>query len=408
MLPDIYFFNPTCETAIANGSPYYTAPSRLRNFESDLSYLPIWLAEEKDQVLVQGRISEDFELKLKVLGFQLPEVFQLDTVLADPVWMGRPKGWLYPWGWSPATVQLFREVAPVCLEAYRSSAIAGWNPSHKSLYSRVTSMQLLSDIIENSTANWLPDLSTVPVICTTHEEIYHQINLSERAVVKSPWSSSGRGLLLFPNPDSKVKNNEVLSGMLKQQGFVTVEPWQDKVVDLSFQFYSRNGEISYMGRTFFETDGKGRYQRNFLTDRVHLSTGVNDFLDEHHSDVVDLLQKALQSSGYRSLYEGWIGIDALVFKTETGKIKLQPLVEINGRFTMGAIALRMRKHLAPGSNGFLQIFYSKSGNFFDFCRKQELAKPLEIIAGKIAKGFLPITPPLADHHFGAYIEVTEE
>jgi hypothetical protein len=266
---------------------------------------------------------------------------------------------------------------------------------------------LLSQIIENSAADWLPGLSDVPVRCTSLEEIYQQIDERLPAVVKSPWSSSGRGLLLFPNPDLKKKNDEVLGGMLRQQGFVTVEPWLDKVVDFSFQFYSRNGDISYIGRTFFETDGKGRYQRTFLTDKTNYTEEVNDFLVKHHYEVVDMLLMALKSSGYSSLYEGWIGVDALVFRTASGKLKLQPMVEINGRFTMGAIALKMRDHLAPDSCGFLQIFYSKSKSFLDFCQKQEGTKPLNMIDGKISSGFFSLTPPLPDHHFGAYIEVTE-
>ena len=407
MLPDIYLFNPTCETAIAKGSPYYTAPSILRNFESDLSYLPVWLADEKDQVLIQGQISEDFELKMRSLGFRLPEVIQLDKALSDPGWLGQSRGWLYPWGWSPAAVRLFKDAFPSCSEEFKASNVARWQASHKILYSRLTSMQLLGEIVENSAVDWLPEIFAVPVICISLEEIYFQINLSVQTVVKSPLSSSGRGLLLFPNPDLKKKNDEVLGGMLRQQGFVTVEPWLDKVVDLSFQFYSRNGEITYRGCTFFETDDKGRYLRTFLNDKSNATPEVNDFLKLHHAEVVDLLQKALKSSGYRSLYEGWIGVDAIVFRTETGKLKLQPMVEINGRFTMGAVALKIRDHLVPNADGFLQIIYSKSGNFLDFCQKQENFRPLKIIDGKIASGFLPLTPPLETHHFGAYIEVTE-
>jgi hypothetical protein len=407
MLADIYFFNPTCETAIANGSAFYTAPFRLRNFESDLSYLAVWLAEEKDQVLIKGETSEVFELRLRSLGFRLPETIQLDKALSDPDWLGQSRGYLFPWGWSPAAVHLFRDVVSKCSEAFKVSAVAKWDPAQKPLYGRETSMHLLSQIIENSAADWLPGLSDVPVRCTSLEEIYQQIDERLPAVVKSPWSSSGRGLLLFPNPDLKKKNDEVLGGMLRQQGFVTVEPWLDKVVDFSFQFYSRNGDISYIGRTFFETDGKGRYQRTFLTDKTNYTEEVNDFLVKHHYEVVDMLLMALKSSGYSSLYEGWIGVDALVFRTASGKLKLQPMVEINGRFTMGAIALKMRDHLAPDSCGFLQIFYSKSKSFLDFCQKQEGTKPLNMIDGKISSGFFSLTPPLPDHHFGAYIEVTE-
>jgi len=197
-----------------------------------------------------------------------------------------------------------------------------------------------------------------------------------------------------------------LSGMLKQQGFVTIESWLEKIVDISYQFISKSGEIRFKGRTFFETDSKGKYVRNLLTDTPILPDEVSGFLEIHNTEVVKQLRAALMESGYSSLYEGWIGVDALIYKDDVGKLRFQPIVEINGRFTMGAIALKLREHLALGSNGFLQIFYSKSGNFQDFSQKQQVNKPLIMKDKKIVNGFLPLTPSLQEHHFGAYVEVS--
>jgi len=405
MLPDIYYFNPTCEPAIANGSPYYTAPARLRKFESDLGYLPVWLGEEKDQVLVQGTVDKEFHLRMRDLGFKLAEPIPLDKALANEDWTNQPKGRLFPWGWSPAVYQLFKKVFPSFRVDFRQSAVATWQISHKILYSRLTAIGLLKAMIEQIKGDWMPRLSDLPVVCTTHGQIYHEADQCKRAVVKTPWSSSGRGLLLFPNGDSRKKNDEVLSGMLNQQGFVTVEPWQDKVMDFSYQFFSLSGKINYKGRTMFETDQKGRYIRNSLTDSPETDVEVSQFLEEHNSEVVSLLQTALSQSRYAKFYEGWIGVDALIYRTEEGVLKFHPMVEINGRFTMGAIALKIRDYLAPGSQGFMQIFYSKTRNFQDFCQRQEAEKPLRMVDNKIVGGFLPLTPPLPSHHFGAYVDV---
>ncbi len=407
MISDLYFFNPTCEPSIANGSPYYTAPARLRKFEADIGYLPAWLGTEFDQVLVQGTVDELFNAKMSKLGFKLPEIISLKQALDDPEWMAQPKGRLCPWGWSPAVYQLFNQVLPSFHDDFQRSAVAMWQGGHKGLYSRLTGINLLGKIVENSDLPWLPGFSDLPVICHTLDEIYYEIKRSIKAVVKTPWSSSGRGLLLFPNPDPKKKNDEVLSGMLNQQDFVTVEPWQKKILDISYQFYSQGGEINYMGRTFFETDQKGRYVRNFLSDSPDLSADISGFLEEHQPTVIHLLRNALSQSKYTSLYEGWIGVDALVYKTGSEELKFHPLIEINGRFTMGAIALKMRQYLDTRSSGFLQIFYSKSSNFEIFSKAQEAEKPLIIKDHKIASGFLPLTPTLNKHSFGAYIEVID-
>jgi hypothetical protein len=71
---------------------------------------------------------------------------------------------------------------------------------------------------------------------------------------------------------------------------------------------------------------------------------------------------------------------------------------------MGAIALKIRNHLAEGSTGYMQLYYSKSSNFFDFCQKKAVEKPLMMKNHKIVSGFLPLTPPQRANHFGAYVE----
>ncbi|MCK9640468.1 MAG: hypothetical protein M0R39_11230 [Prolixibacteraceae bacterium] len=405
MRPDTYFFNPTCEPAIANRSPFYTAPARLRKFESDLGYLTAWIANEWDQVVVQGTVDNAYNQEMRKLGFKLPELINLKEAMANPSWLAQPKGTLRPWGWSPALLKLFKPAINFYQDEFKQSAVATWQEGHRNLYSRITALDLLTRIIEKYSYEWLPESKELPVVCFTLDQIYAVLERKVRSVVKTPWSSSGRGLLLFPNPDIKSKNDEVLGGMLNQQGFVTIEPWLGKVADLSFQFVSKAGEIRYMGRTFFETDSKGRYVRNQLTDTPILPDGLSGFLEKHHGEVVQLLQEALKESGYSSLYEGWIGVDALIYKDDSGELKFQPMIEINGRYTMGAIALKLREHLALQSSGFLQIFYSKSSNFNLFCQKQKAEKPLIMDGQKIVSGFLPLTPPLQEHHFGAYIEV---
>jgi hypothetical protein len=405
MLSDIYFFNPTCEPAIANGSPYYTAPVLLRKMESDLSYLPGWLGCENDVVLVQGTVDSEFSDKMRNCGFRLPEFINLNTALSDQGWLIGSINCLRPWGWSPAVCQLFKSVLPSCSVDFQQSAVAEWLPEHKKLFSRLTAAGLLERIIRDSSAGWLPDFTSIPVICQTLEQIHRQVDRHEKAVVKTPWSSSGRGLLIFPNVDTGKKNDELLTGMLNQQGFVTVEPWLGKVLDLSYQFSSLAGKISYHGRTYFETDRKGRYVRNFLTDDVFASAEVTDFLREHNSAIVSLLLDALSQGDYNHCYEGWIGVDALIYRTSEGGLKFHPVVEINGRYTMGAIALKIREYLATGTHGFMQVYYSKHVNFQDFCLDQEAKKPLILDGKKIISGFMPLTPPLQGHHFGAYIEV---
>ena len=48
MAENIFYFNPTCELAIANGSFSYMPPRLLRDFEQDCASLPFLFASPND------------------------------------------------------------------------------------------------------------------------------------------------------------------------------------------------------------------------------------------------------------------------------------------------------------------------------------------------------------------------
>ena len=103
MKPDIYLFNPTCELAVANGSANFMAPAQLRRFENELSILPGILARPEDIVLVDHIPPQQFIDQLEAAGFSLPDYRTKESSLADEQFLSEQKGFLFPWGWSPAT-----------------------------------------------------------------------------------------------------------------------------------------------------------------------------------------------------------------------------------------------------------------------------------------------------------------
>ena len=72
--PDIYFFNPTCEYAIANGNASWQPNKILQKMEADLSAIQLFLAKENDIVLVDTIPSDSFINSLKSLGFNIPQM----------------------------------------------------------------------------------------------------------------------------------------------------------------------------------------------------------------------------------------------------------------------------------------------------------------------------------------------
>ena len=407
MKPDIYIFNPTCELAVANGSSNYMASAKLRRFENELSTLPWILAGRKDIVLVNQIISNQFSDQLDSAGFQLPSFREFASSLDDSEFLSREKGFLFPWGWSPATHKLLSPLKSGCCPEFQNSPVANWNGIHRELYSRKTALEVLKNILTDCKSDDLLSFSELPEICTTHEQIIALQHRWGKIVVKAPWSSSGRGLQVLRPNEYNQTNRQVISGFLKQQGFVMCEPWHHKVLDLSFQFFSYgNGKIEYRGLTTFSADPKGHYIGTFIQELPpKLQPELKEFLDKNLPELERSLLQVLRLSHYSTAYYGWLGVDALVYKSEKGKLKIHPCLEINCRFTMGAIALNLRNHLATGSTGEFKIMNGKAGDFALMVEEMQKKEPLIIEYGKGVSGFLSVTPILPESSFGAYISV---
>lgn len=408
MIPDIYFYNPTCEIAVANGSENFMPKNLLRKMEYDLDLLPAYFALSNDITLVQKYPDKKFLDSLFKDGLRLFNLHPLDEGLKDQAFISQSKGFLRPWGWSPAMHKLFAALKPFCSSEYLNSPVAQWSPVHKELYSRKAGRELLSNILTNSAYPFFTPLDELPQICISHEEIHALQQKWNHVIVKSPWSSSGRGLQVLRPGEYNRTNYQVISGFLNHQGYVMAEPYYNKVQDLSFQFYSKgNGQIEFLGTCSFKTDKSGRYAGSYIEEiPKHAEPSLKNFLKDHLGETKKYIERALQNSPFSLHYVGWLGVDSIVYKTNDDFL-IQPCIEVNCRYTMGTISLAFRKRLAEGSYGFLSILHRKEGELQYYFQEQKLRNPMVIEDGKIAKGFLPLTPISNDTVFGAAL-ITEK
>ena len=407
MRPNIYFFNPTCELAVANGSVNFMASAKLRRFEDELGILPGFLALPEDMVIVGQQPSRQFTDNLESAGFALPSYCSLQNLFSDSSFLTAEKGFLFPWGWSPSAYKQLSIFKSGCSPEFLNSPVADWHEIHRELYSRRSSLEILNRIVSiKSLVNILP-INDLPEICATHEQIVLLQRKWGKVVVKSPWSASGRGLQVLRPNEYNQTNRQVIAGFLKQQGYVIAGPWHDKLIDLSFQFFSLgNGQIEYRGLTSFSTDHSGRYLGNFIQEfPPEIAPETEAFLKENIHEIIIALQETLTGSNYSIDYYGWLGVDAMIFRSAEGKLKFHPCLEINCRFTMGAIALKLRDHLAEHSVGEFRITYGREGQFLQYSREMMKKEPLLSDHGKIVEGFLPLTPAATDSSFGAWMRI---
>jgi len=127
------------------------------------------------------------------------------------------------------------------------------------------------------------------------------------------------------------------------------EPWLKRVFDFSTQWYlSPDGKSQLLGSTVFQTRKNGGYLGTFAGTTEILFDPYLSHLYEH----IEIAKKVLQDL-FSQGYFGHIGIDALLYYCSTeNKIKLYPVVEINGRKTLSYVALRFQQIHYPN-----QILY---------------------------------------------------
>lgn len=397
-MPQIHYFNPGHETAILLGTENYTPPANVQKMQKQLALLPAWYADPTDYLWAEEIVSPRF-LSLQPKAFRpfaqpvtRNELNKLKTDVTQEV---------CPWGLSPHSLRLFNQLK----QTYDLPWIV---PAWKTEYVRLTSRQTAAECLEKIRRS-LPDLlwPPVPKFCTKTEEIEKYLLLQNAPfVVKAPFSSSGRGLLWLHQRKLTEKDKNWIKGALHKQGSVSIECGLEKIQDFALEFFSDGqGAIRYEGLSVFGTEARGAYSGNILEHPEPMVKRLTRFVtEETFMQVREAVTQALRDI-YASVYTGYLGVDMLIYKQKDGSYAIHPCVEINMRYTMGMVALRLfQKYLSPYAIGDFRISYEGSpGKAYQQHQFMKKAYPLKIENGKMTEGYLSLCPVTKDTQYRAYI-----
>ena len=201
---------------------------------------------------------------------------------------------------------------------------------YRQLSHRHTSAQLLPALrIEGTVGE--------AVECATLEQVEDCRERWGQIVVKSPWSSSGRGVH-FSVQEGWINN------VLKVQGSVMVEPYYNKVKDFGMEFErDKDGEVRYLGLSLFHTKN-GAYIGNLLATENTKREQISRYIS---TELLDKIKQNIIENVRLDDYVGPFGIDMMIVnadgksKMNDGRCLLHPCVELNLRRTMGHVALSM-------------------------------------------------------------------
>ena len=382
----IKVFNPEHDMALANGDRHFIAPRNIREMACDLA--PLMEFIEGDEILVWGW---DHAIKTRLLRMGIVEG-ELPTDAALTALRACSE----------------RQSAHQLLRAFHADHPEG------------------PYIGENILAHSLDDIAAY---ATQHGHV----------ILKDPLSSSGKGLRHvneggLPLPPSREggtsepseqsrggmsassleKVKSWANALIRRHGYLTAEPYYDKVQDFAMEFCIRDGQCRFIGYSLFNTNPHGRYESNLLME----DEKIEALLAQHipHSALHEVRDWVIAHSHHiipvewdTTRHPLYFGIDMMVvnfqFSIFNSQFRIHPCVEINLRLNMGIIAHEVRRRLlAPGVEGCFHVAAFPSEEAAQqFHREHTEKHPPVYREGKMVSGYHPLTPIHPHTHHHAYI-----
>ena len=378
----LYLFNPENDMALASGSPYYMAPASAKKMAEDLATLPAWYADGGGDVLLADVRQAEWMQKECPFPLSVGWAWRFDAAY----------GKVSPWGWSPALLHRLGEGGVRCVPSdFPMGAI-------RALSGRRTAVDLLPDLRMEGTMGesfWL----------TSVDDIGSYSSLYNKVLLKAPWSGSGKGIQpLMGMPDDNLKG--WARRIIATQGGVVCEPYYNKVEDFAMEFRVSADGVMFAGYSLFEADVRGIYKENWLASDEAIRHRLAKYVSDEAMDRVRerLLYELPRCIG--SDYQGYLGVDMMIVRIGDG-CAVHPCVEVNLRMNMGVVSrLFFDRFVSPERNGRYAIeYYPHEGDALHFHEEMKRSRPLCLCEGKIAGGYLSLTPVFEDTAYQIYIVV---
>ncbi len=371
-MPRIFTYNPTCEIALGNGTGTYQPSRQLSQFEHDMASLMLFIAEPDDFVV---SAEPDYELRklLTRAGFALPHFCTVDEAKA----LLRQGFTLVPWGKS---AEIFKQFG-------MSSEAAQFDERQRLLHSRLTSVDFEARIAKHDLPDFLRT-DFLPRVITTESEARDML-CRPPYVLKSMWSSSGRGVVIVREDEPTKIAEEYALSRLRRGEKVVCEPLLDRVGERSFLFrIEEDGTVSYLGINCFEASPNGDFGKELIGKDVEPAL-PRGWKEEAIGVLKDVLDEWHKATGYM----GFIGFDSMIYN-DNATLRLRLCTEANLRLCMGNVNLGVALLFAESTEAEWSILhFADHDELNDFYHRSQSENPLILNSeGQVVEGFFRLTP----------------
>ena len=307
----VHVYNPSHDEALAINKAQYCPSSAARRTGEKFWDIAKWWKRPEDFIL---HLPDDGSLR-GVIAWRAEEQAR---PIADFDWSAVTA--IEPWGWDRHIVGVLRKLgAPDRLLPTDEQL-----DRIRELSSRQTTVKVLERLaMPPFTSRWCTDETAAMAAI---EEF------GGRAVMKFPWSCSGRGVWTTESPAALQR----IKKSLRDQGAVEVEPFYENLADFAMEFEADvYGRVSFVGLSVFATHDGGGYAGNVVAPQEELRRRLESKvarplpLDAVSARLCEVLTDVLAGD-----YTGPLGVDMML--TPEG---IHPCIEVNLRNTMGRVAL---------------------------------------------------------------------
>lgn len=382
----LHLFNPENDLALADGNANYCAPPSAMKIAYDLSSLPLWFAEDDDFVLLADNLHKKYYDVISQT-FPLPQIYTSND--ADIITK------CSPWGWSLQIRRRFENLgfSDNQLQSVESIKLL------RELSNRRTTIKILENLATNGV-----DVPQLPQYITTLDEVEKFICSMPLSVIKAPWSGSGKGIA-WGLGRKEIPIEHFAKGVIRRQGGILCEKFLNKVVDFAMEFYCNNGKITFAGYSLFKST-KGVYSGNILAS----DKDIEEFLDSYKTttsllEIKTKIISVLENVFSDFQYEGYFGVDMMIYCDEQNIYRINPCVELNLRMNMGASSrIFYNKFVEKGNIGVFKVeFYKDKGEALKKSSELKIKYPLLFKNGKICSGYMNLSPIDEDTQYSASV-----
>lgn len=328
----LYVFNPEHDIALAMNKDRFTAPHAGRQLRADLGFIPALWAEDGDLVLVDDveavkEAVRHLSRYVKKVTFVSPaDLSKIDIAsLADFE--------VESWGWDSSICRQLADANP---------ALRQFLPDH----GQIEVIRMMSG--RNYAAEkLLPQLVGLDerlvgrsCYCRDLHSVVQVVAENGKSVLKSPWSSSGRGVRYVESDALTDHQQGWINNVISRQGGIMAEPFYRKVLDFGMEFMAcRDGRIDFCGLSMFDTLN-GAYTGSVLATEEDKRGMLSRYCSMELLDRLCKSIKSILSPLFVGRYHGPFGVDMMVVATDSADaFMVHPCVELNLRRTMGHAAL---------------------------------------------------------------------